>query len=106
MSLISAESERVIGAPAATVYTFLADYHDRHPRILPADSFFDVTVLEGGVGDGTLVADRFLAGGRERTYRLRVSEPEPGKTLVERDELSTMVITYTVTPEGDGATSR
>ena len=27
-------------------------------------------------------------------------------TLVERDELSTMVMTYTVTPEGDGATCR
>jgi hypothetical protein len=27
-------------------------------------------------------------------------------TLVERDELSTMVMTYTVMPEGDGATCR
>jgi hypothetical protein len=106
MSLIHAECERAIAAPAETVYAFLADYRDRHPRILPTDSFFDVTVLEGGTGDDTLVAYRFLAGGRERSYRLRVSEPKPGVTLVERDELSTMVMTYTVTPEGDGATCR
>lgn len=103
MSVIHAEAERVIGAPAETVYAFLADYRDRHPRILPTDTFFDVTVLEGGTGDGTLVAYRFLAGGRERSYRLRVSEPRPGSTLVERDELSTMVMTYTVTPEGNAS---
>lgn len=104
MTLIHAECERVIGAPAETVYAFLADYRDHHPHILPTDNFFDVTVLEGDVGAGVLVAYRFLAGGRERSYRLRVSEPRPGMTLVERDELSTMVMTYTVTPEGDGAT--
>ena len=106
MTLIHAECERVIGAPAETVYAFLADYRDHHPHILPTDNFFDVTVLEGDVGAGVLVAYRFLAGGRERSYRLRVSEPRPGMTLVERDELSTMVMTYTVTPEGDGATCR
>jgi hypothetical protein len=96
----------MIGAPAETVYAFLADYRDRHPRMLPTDSFFDVAVLEGGTGDGTLVAYRFLAGGRERSYRLRVSESQPGRTLVEHDELSTMVMTYTVSAEGDGANCR
>ena len=50
MTLIHAECERVIGAPAETVYAFLADYRDHHPHILPTDNFFDVTVLEGDVG--------------------------------------------------------
>ena len=106
MTLIHAVCERVIGAPAETVYAFLADYRDHHPHILPTDTFFDATVLEGDVGAGVLVAYRFLAGGRERSYRLRVSEPKPGMTLVERDDLSTMVMTYAVTSEGDGATCR
>jgi polyketide cyclase/dehydrase/lipid transport protein len=106
MSLIHAECERVFGAPAETVYAFLADYRDHHPHILPTDTFFDVTVLEGDVGADVLIAYRFLAGGRERSYRLRVSEPRPGMTLVERDELSTMVMTYMVTPGDDGATCR
>ena len=78
MTLIHAECERVIGAPAETVYAFLADYRDHHPHILPTDNFFDVTVLEGDVGAGVLVAYRFLAGGRERSYRLRVSDHGQG----------------------------
>jgi polyketide cyclase/dehydrase/lipid transport protein len=106
MSLIHAECERVVAAPAETVYAFLADYRDHHPHILPTDTFFDVTVLEGDVGAGVLIAYRFLAGGRERSYQLRVSEPRPGMTLVERDELSTMVMTYMVTPEDGGAICR
>lgn len=104
MSLIHAEIERVIGAPAPAVYAFLADYHECHLLMAPADCFFDVIVLAGGAG--ALMLYRFLSAGREHPYRLRVSAPRLGTPLVERDEVSTMVMTYAVTPDDDGVTCR
>jgi hypothetical protein len=62
MSLIRAECERVIGASAETVHAFLAACRDHHEHILPTDNFVDVTVLEGAIGAGVLLAYRFLAG--------------------------------------------
>jgi hypothetical protein len=37
MPLLHASAERTIPAPAAAVYSLLADYRDGHPRILSPD---------------------------------------------------------------------
>lgn len=105
MGTVHASSERSVAAPADTVYACLADMQQHHPKILPPD-FGDFTVESGGVGAGTVVRYTFTAGGRTRSYRMTVAEPEPGRVLTETDTDSSLVTTFTVTPDGSGARVR
>jgi uncharacterized protein YndB with AHSA1/START domain len=98
MAKVEASAERTIDAPADAVYGYLADMH-QHPRFLPP-AFSDFQVEEGGVGAGTVTRFAITAGGRTRTYRMRVTEPAPGRTLVESDTNSSLVTTFNVEPQG------
>jgi Polyketide cyclase / dehydrase and lipid transport len=101
MSRIHIETASEVNASAAEVYALLADYRNGHPMIVPRDHFSDLKVEEGGVGAGTIVSFSVKAGGNTHNYRVKVSEPEPGRVLVESDTLSTEVTTFTVTPLND-----
>jgi uncharacterized protein YndB with AHSA1/START domain len=96
MAKVVATAERTIDAPADRVYGYLADMH-RHPHFLPP-AFSDFQVEQGGVGAGTVTSFAVTAGGRTRNYRMRVSEPVPGRTLVESDANSSLVTTFNVEP--------
>jgi hypothetical protein len=65
-------------------------------------AFSDFEIESGGVGAGTITRFKITAGGRTRAYRMRIHEPEPGHVLTESDTDSSLVTTWTVTPE-DGA---
>lgn len=94
-----------IPAPPHVVHAILADYHDGHPSILPPRWFTHLHVEQGGVGAGTVIRFGMKSGGRVTEMRAEVSEPEPGRVLVERglDERGT-VTTFTVDPAGaDGS---
>lgn len=99
MGTIEVSAERLVEAPAATVYRCLADMRE-HPRFLPP-AFSDFQVEEGGVGAGTVTRFKVTAGGRTREYRMTVAEPEPGRVLSESDQNSSLVTTFTVDPEGE-----
>jgi uncharacterized protein YndB with AHSA1/START domain len=99
MAKVEASAERTIDAPAGQVYGYLADMH-QHQRFLPP-AFSDFKVEEGGVGAGTVTSFAVTAGGRTRNYRMRITEPEPGRTLVESDANSSLVNTFNVEPQGD-----
>jgi len=71
---------------------------NQHPRFLPP-AFSDFKVEEGGVGAGTVTSFAITAGGRKRAYRMRVTEPAPGRTLVESDANSSLVTTFNVEPQ-------
>jgi uncharacterized protein YndB with AHSA1/START domain len=96
MAKVEASAERVIDAPADEVYSYLADMHT-HQRFLPP-AFSDFQIEQGGVGEGTVTRFKVTAGGRTRGYHMRVSEPTPGRTLVETDMDSSLVTTFTVEP--------
>lgn len=102
MGTIHVSAERTVAAPAATVYSYIADMREHHPHFLP-DAFSDFTVESGGVGAGTITHFKVTAGGRTREYRMQVAEPEPGRVLSESDTNSSLVTTFTVTPQGDSA---
>jgi Polyketide cyclase / dehydrase and lipid transport len=103
MAPITVTAERAIDAPATTVYGFISDMHEHHPRFLPP-AFSDFQVESGGVGAGTITKFTVTAGGRSRQYRMVISEPEPGRVIVESDASSSLATTWTVTAQ-DG-TSR
>jgi hypothetical protein len=98
MGQITVESEGAIGAPAELTYALIAD-DAHHQKFLP-EAFSNFTVLSGGVGAGTVHSFDIAAGGRVRNYVMDVSEPEPGRVLMERDRSSSLVTTFTVTPDG------
>lgn len=101
MGTVTASAERHVGAPAATVYGYIADMREHHPKFLPP-AFSDFAVESGGVGQGTVNRYKLTAGGRTREYRTEVTEPEPGRVLVESDTQSSAVTTFTVSPEEQG----
>lgn len=97
---------RTIPAPPAAVYEVFADYREAHPKVLPPSFFVGLTVVEGGHGEGTVVdvAGRFA--GRTTVIRGVVTEPEPGRLLVESYPAEKMVTSFLVEPEGGGTASR
>ena len=101
--LISAE--RTVQAPADTVYRYIADMREHHPRFLPP-AVSDFRVESGGVGAGTITRFKVTAGGRTRDYQMKVAEPEPGRVLTESDTGSSAVTTFTVSPQGGASLVR
>lgn len=101
---IHVSAEGPVDAPADSVYGYLADMREHHPRFLPA-AFSDFEVESGGVGAGTITRFKVTAGGRTRAYRMTVAEPQAG-VLTETDTDSSLVTTFTVTPEGGASRVR
>ena len=83
MAMYRVSATKVIAAPAARVYDLLADYREGHPSILPKAYFISHTVEQGGRGAGTVVAFQMKLMGRTQSFRSTISEPEPGRVLVE-----------------------
>jgi Polyketide cyclase / dehydrase and lipid transport len=102
-NVVSAEA--MVDAPADRVYLYLADMRDHHPHFLPP-AFSDFQVESGGVGAGTVTRFKITAGGRTRDYRMKVTEPEPGRVLTESDMDSSAVTTFTVSPQGGASLVR
>ncbi|HLH64999.1 MAG TPA: SRPBCC family protein [Solirubrobacteraceae bacterium] len=100
MARVVSSASATVSAPPERVLDLLRDYRDARPRILTRE-YSDYRVLQGGTGEGTVIAYHFSAGGRERDYRLRVTE-SPG-SLTESDELSSFVTVWTVAPAPDGS---
>jgi hypothetical protein len=91
-----------IPAPAKRVYEIIADYHNGHPHILPKPQFEEMIVEEGGAGAGTVIFLKMRLMGSVRTLHALVSEPEPGRVLVETDTATGDETTFTVEPRADG----
>jgi hypothetical protein len=94
-----------IEAPAARVYSIIADYTQHHPRILPHKYFKSLEVEEGGVGAGTRIHVTMRVLGTTISFRHVVSEPEPGRILIESDEDGSTATSLTVDPLDSGAVS-
>ena len=87
-----------LNAPPHRVYDTIANYHTGHPRILPMQ-FRNLTVEQGGIGAGTVIRFQVRVLGRTTTFRAEITEPEPGRILVEKNILgSDSVTTFIVEP--------
>jgi hypothetical protein len=100
MGRVTARASKQIGAPPDRVLELLRDYRSQRQPLLP-ENYSAYRVEAGGKGTGTVFAYHFSAGGRDRDYRLRVEELNGA--LRERDELSSFIGTWTVTPEAGGS---
>jgi polyketide cyclase/dehydrase/lipid transport protein len=87
-----------LNAPPRRVYDTIANYHTGHPRILPKQ-FRNLRVEKGGIGDGTVITFQVRVFGKTDTFRAEVTEPEPGRMLVEKNVAgSESVTTFIVEP--------
>jgi len=93
--------ERTIDAAPSAVYAILRDYRDQHPKIM-SPALHNLRIESGGVGAGTVFTVDIKLGGRTRTYRMRVEEPQPGHRLEERDVASSLVTAFFVQPAPAG----
>lgn len=94
----------MVSAPPATVYGIISDYHRGHPSILPPQYFEDLVVEAGGQGAGTRIRFTMKSYGTRTVCHARISEPEPGRVLVETDERTGSVTQFIVEPLADGQT--
>ncbi len=104
MAEIVISASAPVHAPPATVYGILSDYRDGHPHILPRPPFGALVVESGGRGAGTVFTVQSRQGAKMRTHRMAVTEPEPGRVLVETDTdpKSDLVSTFTVDSAAGG----
>lgn len=96
----------IVPARRERVYSLIANYHDGHPRIVPKQ-FSGMVVEKGGIGAGTVIRFQMSIFGRKQTFRAAVTEPEPGRVLVETDlESNGAITTFIVDPGSAPADSR
>ncbi len=87
---------KIIQAAPEDIYAIIADYHTRHPRILPKPYFASLEVEQGGIGAGTVINYQMKLMGRLQAFRAEVTEPEPGRVLVETEVSTGATTTFTV----------
>lgn len=100
MSPMRIEVSAEIAARPEEIYAILTDYPGGHNAILPKPYFKEMVVTQGGQGAGTHITVHMDVYGAKRTYHMIVSEPEPGRTLVEEDRDAGVLTTFTVEPAG------
>jgi hypothetical protein len=93
---------KLVRAPAETIYEILADYCTKHPLILPKPYFLSLDVEEGGMGEGTTVNFKMRVLGRTQSFRSLITEPVPGRTLLETDLHSGVSTRFDLSPLESG----
>ncbi|MFC9965370.1 MULTISPECIES: SRPBCC family protein [Nocardia] len=101
MGQVSASSSIVVAADPQRTLEAIGDYETVRPRIL-SSHYRDYKVIEGGKGAGTVV-EWTLQATEKRVRNVRASVTVADSILTERDANSSMVNTWTVTPEGTGS---
>jgi hypothetical protein len=98
-------AERRMDVPADVAFHCLADYREHHrPEGFLPPAFSAFEVHRGGVGAGTEASWTVDLGGRTRRMSAAITEPEPGRRLVETG--GGAVTTFTVAPSGAGCVVR
>ena len=111
MAQIHTQATAILAARPEDVYAIIADYHRGHREILPhtrLGGLYDLHVEQGGYGAGTVISFKSRLLGAEQVLHQRVSEPEPGRMLVEQaiDSPQNETTTFTIDPADEGQRSR
>ncbi|MCB0210673.1 MAG: SRPBCC family protein [Anaerolineae bacterium] len=101
MTVYHLSASALIQAPPQKLYAIIADYQNGHPHILPKPPFVALAVEKGGIGSGTVFRAYMRVLGQLQSFRALVTEPEPGRVLVEITD-NGYITTFTVDPRADG----
>jgi len=99
-------AERRMDVSAEVAYHCLSDYREHHrPEGFLPPAFSAFEIHRGGIGAGTEASWTVdLGGGRKRRMSATITEPDPGRRLVETAD--GVVTTFTVAPSGAGCVVR
>lgn len=106
MKSYRATTSMLINAPGERLYNIIADYRNGHPRILPKPYFISLDVEAGGFGAGTIINFQMRTLGKTQTFRAAITEPDPGRVLVESDLGGGGVVTTFTVASVDGQHSK
>jgi len=106
MSKVIVEASDVIDARPEEIYAILSDYRVGHAAILPKPYFQEMLIEQGGQGAGTILRLKMSVFGQESRYHQIVTEPEPGRLLVETDIETGQFSSFTLEPLNGGAQTR
>ncbi|MEO8608623.1 MAG: SRPBCC family protein [Chloroflexota bacterium] len=98
---IHAQASHIIDAHPEQVYAVIRDYQVGHPAILPK-AFTGLRVVKGGQGEGTEMFVDMKVYGQEFHYHQVVTEPEPGRTIVETEVETGQFSRFTFEPVNGG----
>jgi hypothetical protein len=98
MTTVHVDASANIEASATELYHILADYAHAHPAILPKPYFERLEVKRGGQGAGTEFMLQMNVLGTRRMFHEVVTEPVPGRVLIETDSASGQRSTFTLEP--------
>lgn len=101
MGQVSASSSIAVTADPKRALEAIADYDTVRPRIL-SSHYRDYKVVEGGKGAGT-VAEWTLQATESRSRDIHAVVTVADSIVTERDSNSSLVNTWTVTPDGAGS---
>lgn len=104
-STVTVEARGSVRASADRVYGLIADYRNGHRRIVPPKYFQNLAVESGGFGEGTVITFEMKVFGRIKHARARITEPEPGQTLVETVDDENIVTTFRVDKNGSSTST-
>jgi hypothetical protein len=104
MSTHRISASALLQEPPQKLYAIIADYEHGHPAILPRPPFVSLEVEAGGQGHGTVIRVQMRVLGRPQSFRAVITEPEPGRVLVETND-NGYVTTFTVEPRRNGEAS-
>jgi hypothetical protein len=106
MNWIHAEESLVISASAGELYAIVSDYQVGHPAIVPKQYFTSLNVEKGGKGAGTVIRGNFRVFGKDYPLHQLVSEPQPGRVILETDIDTGQYTTFTFEPLKGGQQTR
>jgi hypothetical protein len=106
MNTVHAEASAMIEASALNIYRILSDYRHAHPAILPKPYFERLEVEVGGQGAGTVFWLWMNVLGQHRVFHETVTEPVPGRVLVETDFDTGQSSTFTLEPLDENGPTR
>jgi len=105
VSRFNISASAIIPAQAQQVYGIIADYRNGHPHIIPPKYFRNLVVEEGGIGAGTKIRFEMIMFGKAQQAQSVITEPEPGRVLVESTTDGMAVTSFIVDPVEGGKAS-
>lgn len=96
MAMHEIVATKIIQAAPEKINAIISDYHTGHPRILPKPYFVSLEVEQGGIVAGTVVNYQMKLMGRLQAFQAEVTEPEPGRVLVETEVTTGAITKFTV----------
>jgi hypothetical protein len=105
MAHYNVSASALIPANLETVYALIADYKNGHTRIIPKPYFLSLNVEKGGYGEGTIIDFQMKLMGQIQSFHSVITEPTPGRILVETDQNTGAATTFSLEPRKDGKQS-